>query len=1056
MKKNLLTLLLLSLLALSSALAQSRKITGKVTSSDDGQPLPGVSVQIQGLRTGTQTNANGDYSIDAASNQSLVFTYIGSVTQVVKVNGQSVINVKLASDAKLLTEVVVVPYGAAKKEAITGSVAVLGAKDIEKRTVTNITSALQGLAPGLSVGASNGQPGNSAAIRIRGFGSISASSSPLFVLDGSPFDGNIGDINPNDIESVTILKDASSSALYGSRASNGVIMLTTKRGKGAQPNISATFSQGYSTRGIPEYDRLDAYQYYPAVWQAIKNNLMYSATPTQSEATASTNASATVATNLVYDPFNVPGNQLVGTDGKLNPNAKLLYNDFDWYAPLKRSGSRTDAVFSTSAKTEKSDYYVSLGYLNDQGYLLKTDFRRFNGRVNVNTKLNKWLKTGLNLSGSTSDANIASDNATGSGSSFINVFNFARYIGPIYPVHAFDASGNPIMNTVTGEQWYDYGAHPGAVARPSGASAGRNVVDETILNENLYRRNLISARSYVEVKFLKDFTFTPTFSIDMRNNNSSSFWNPLVGDGASTNGSATFTNSTIRSYTFNQILSYNKTVKQHSFSALVGHENYDYTFRTFNANRTNQLLSGNTELANFVTAVSSGGNSDQDKIESYFSKFGYNYAEKYYLDASIRRDGSSRFSPQSRWGTFYSLGGSWAINKETFMDKATWVDDLRLKVSYGAVGNNALLKSGNANYYGYQAFYDLGWNNNSEGGALLSSTAAPDLKWETQNTFNTGISFSFFKRRVYGELEYYKKTVDNLLFAVPQPLSNPVTTTNQNIGSMYNQGVELQLGADLVRSKGFTWNLLTNWTVFKNRITKLPAETPTIVSGTKRLEAGHDIYAYWLRQYAGVDPSDGSALYIPADGTAASNIRTVNGVQYVTNQSFAKFDYSGSAIPDLIGSFTNTFSYKGLSLSVLVNYQLGGKFYDSVYQGLMSTTSYGSALSTDILNSWTQTNTTSSIPRADFGASSNTNATSNRWLISASYLSLRNINLSYTLPRSITNKINVSSARLFVTGENLAMFSKRKGLDPTESFDGLNANTYSQNRVISFGVNFSL
>jgi len=305
-------------------------------------------------------------------------------------------------------------------------------------------------------------------------------------------------------------------------------------------------------------------------------------------------------------------------------------------------------------------------------------------------------------------------------------------------------------------------------------------------------------------------------------------------------------------------------------------------------------------------------------------------------------------------------------------------------------------------------------------------------------------------------LEYYKKGSSNLIFSLPQPKSDGIDIQQSNIGSMYNSGFELQLGADIVRTKDFTWNLLTNWATVKNKITKLPAETPIITVGTKRREVGGDYYRFWLRQYAGVDPSDGSALYIPADGTLPANMRTVNGVNYVTNQSFAKFGYSGSAIPDLYGSFTNTLRYQDLSLSFLVVYQLGGKFFDSTYQGLMSNGSFGSALHADVLNSWTPQNPTSNIPRLDPASSTNTNATSNRWLVSASYINFKNVNLSYNLPKSILGKLDVSNARVFVTGENLGLISKRKGMDPTEAFTGLNANTYVPSRMISFGINFSL
>lgn len=1050
--KKLLQSLFILLFVTTTAMAQNRTITGTVTSKEDGLPLPGVSVKVKGTNIGVSTGSTGRFSLSVpASAKVLEFSSIGFATTDVTIGTSNVVNASLSTDSKSLSEVVVVAYGTQKKEAITGSVSSISAADLENRPITNVTAALQGAAPGISVLSSNGQPGASAGVRIRGFGSFSASNSPLYVLDGSVYDGSLGDINQNDIESVSVLKDASSSALYGSRGANGVVIITTKKGKSAQPQLSANIVQGYSERGIPEYDRVNAYEYYPLVWQGIKNNLMYTASPALSEAAAATKASADVYTNLVYNPFNVPGAQLVGTDGKLNPAATLLYNDFDWYEPMTRAGKRTDANVSLSGRNDKSDYYVSLGYLNDQGFIIGSDFKRFNARMNVNAQIKPWLRSGLNLSGVFSNVNNASDAATGNGASFVNAFSFARNIGPIYPVRAFDAAGQPVFNNLTNEQWYDYGLHPGALTRPQGASPGRHVLYETLLNQNISRRNQLGARSFVEVKFLKDFKFTPSISIDIRNNNNNVYWNPTVGDGQTQKGYKSQNNSTITSYTFNQILNYDKQIQDHTFSALVGHENYDYGYRIFSASRTQLNLQGNTEFANFVNNNSSSGQADNDRIESYFSKFAYNYQGKYFFDASLRRDGSSRFAKDARWGTFYSLGASWAINKD-FFQGVKWLDDLRLKASYGEVGNNLL-----DGYYLDRAFYELGWNNGVEPGALLVSAANPELKWESQNTFNLGLNFSLFKNRIFGEAEFFRKNVNDLLFSVPQPMSDPVTSIPQNVGSMYNQGFEIMLGGDIVRTADFKWTAVTNATFLKNKVTKLPVENPTIVSGTKRREVGYDYYQFWLRQYAGVDPSDGAALYVPDYTTtiAASAKRTVNGVEYVTVQSNALFARSGSAIPDMMGSLNNTFSYKNLSLSVLLNYQIGGKFYDSNYAGLMGGASYGGALHKDLQNAWTQTNTGSSIPRYDIGNTNNINAASTRWLIDGSYLAIRNINLAYNLPKTWLGKVDVKSARLFVTGENLHLFSKRKGLNPTESFDGTNSTVFPQARILSVGLNAS-
>ncbi len=1052
MKKRLLSIFLFCIFLSISALAQNKRITGKVTSNDDGLPLPGVTVKAVGSAAATQTNVSGEFTISVPeSTNSLTFSYIGFVAQTISIGSKTSISVGLEADAKSLSEVVVVAYGSAKKESITGSVATLNADAIEDRVVTNITNVLQGVAPGIQIGGVNGQPGTGATVRIRGFGSISASNSPLYVVDGSVYDGNIGDINANDIESVTLLKDASSSALYGARGANGVIIINTKKGKLGENKINFNFTQGFSERGIKEYETIGAYDYYPAYWQAIRNSRVYPRTPTVplTPTAAAAFASTNTPAQLVYNPFNVPSNQILDANGKMNPNAALLYNDFDWFEPIQRTGVRTNADINFSGNDGKSDYFVSLGYLDDKGYIQKSDFRRFNGRVNVNTQVKKWLKTGLNLAGNLSNGTLAQDAATDNAASFVNIFQFARGIGPIYPVKAYDATGQPIL-TSTGEQWNDYGFHPGAINRPAGASPGRHVIYETLLNDVSEKRLALNARTYAEIKFLKDFTFRPSVNIDLLQANGRQFQNAIVGDGAGSNGTASRRNDLTTSYTFNQLLTYNKSFGRHNVNILAGHENYDFDFRRNTATKVNQILAGNTEFANFVTPQTAGGFKDTYRVESYLSKASYNYGEKYFFDASLRRDGSSRFSKDARYGTFYSLGSSWSINKENFMKKVTWIDDLRLKASFGEVGNDAL-----DSYYNYQAFYDLGFNNGGEPGILLTTAATPDLKWETIQTLNLGVAFALFKSRITGEFEVFNRATKDLLFSVPRPLSNPVTTIRQNVGNMRNKGIELSLGGDLIKKKDFSWNILTNSSIVKNEITKLPPSTPTITAGTKRYEVGQDIYQFYLRQYAGVDATDGSALYIPT-AAAASDLRTIDGTVYTTNQNNAEFAYYGSAIPDLFGAVTNTFNYKSFQVSFLINYQIGGRFYDAQYAGLMGIGSYGKSLHKDVLNSWTETNTSAPNPRLDVTSSGFFNAQSSRWLVDASYLQISNVNFSYRLPKKLISKLDLSNVRVFASGENLALFANRQGLNPTEAFTGVNSTTYTPSRTVVFGLGVNL
>ena len=407
-------------------------------------------------------------------------------------------------------------------------------------------------------------------------------------------------------------------------------------------------------------------------------------------------------------------------------------------------------------------------------------------------------------------------------------------------------------------------------------------------------------------------------------------------------------------------------------------------------------------------------------------------------------------------GTFFSVGGAWMLSKEGFMAGYDWINELKLRTSYGQVGNNRLLdKSGNQIFFGYQGLYNLGFSNGSFPGTLLYSLPNPDLTWEVSNSFNIGVDFALFSNRLRGALEYYRRGSDKLLMSVPRPLSTAVSFEYRNVGSMYNRGLELSLAADIVRNTHFRWTLTTNLATFKNEITKMPKETPVITSGSKRWQVGRDFYAFWLRQYAGVDPADGAALYLPAEGTAENAMRTIDGQKFVTNSNLAMFDYAGSAIPKLSGSVQSDFEYRGIGLSFLMTYQVGGKIYDSQYAALMNTSSYGKSYHADALNAWTTTNKGSHIPRLDQANSANINAGSTRWLIDASYLSIRNVNLYYRLPSAWLSKVGVAAGRITASGENLQLFSKRQGLNPTEQFDGTNSTTYLPTRIWSLGLNAS-
>lgn len=1046
-----------------SAMAQERTVTGTVTAKEDGLPIPGVSVKSIGSAGGTTTDAHGKFTIKVKADGSIQFGSVGYTTKIVKVTGSS-LNVFLESNSQEL-EVVTVAYGKTTKRAFTGALASIKSEDLEQRTLTNVNSSLAGAAPGIQVNAGSGQPGEGPAIRIRGFGSISSSNNPLYIVDGLQYSGNIANISTDDIESISVLKDAASSSLYGSSAANGVILITTKKGRVGKDKISVKAIQGLISSNVPEYDRVSAQEYYPLAWQAYRNSLVYPVNGAGVPlATANQTATNGIKALLFNNPFNVADNAIVGTDGLLNPNASLLYSpdEMNWRDPLTRVGKRGDYGMNVSGGSEKSDYYMSLGYLNEKGYLIRSDYNRINARVSVNSRPTTWFKTGLNLTGNVSNSKQADAGTSGS---IVNPFNFSRGIGPIYPVFAHDPkTGALLYDSITGQPVYDTGdlqARLGVPNRPSGAYAGRNILEETLLNSTVVKRNAVAARTYGEVTFLKDFKFTTNVGTDISNYQFNDYQNKIVGDGAP-NGRARNTQSTTTSYTIEQLLNYDKTLGKHTFGVVAGHNNYHYVYKYLTGARNTQIVDGNTELINFTTTTDLSSYTDVYNKEAYFGRLNYDFDKKYYASASIRADGSSKWAPDHKWGTFWSVSGGWIISDEDFLKNSSFVNFLKIRSSYGSLGNDGLLNpDGTTNYYPYLGTYTLGNNNASEPGILLNTLPNKEITWETITQADLAVDFGFFKNRLRGSVEVYNKKTTDLLFNVPLPLSSGIGigsgtgVIQRNVGDMYNRGLEIQLGGDIVKTRDFKWDMTINWSKFKNQITRMPSEQPTIISGTKQLAVGHSIYDFWLRQWAGVDPLDGAGLYKmdPKNPAIASETRVVNGQTVTTNPGNAIYEYTNSAIPKFAGSVANTFTYKRISLNVLMIYSVGGKFYDSNYQTLMSYGSYGGALSPDALRSWQKIGDVTDVPRMDIGRSSFNNATSSRFLIDASYLTMRSATLSYSLPKTLIEKIGLSNVNVFGTGENLFLISKRKGLNPSESFTGVNSNTYTPARTVSLGLN---
>ncbi|MDE5420701.1 TonB-dependent receptor [Ancylomarina sp. DW003] len=1045
MKKNLFSMLILCLIGLQSVLAQSREVSGVVTSADDGLSIPGVSVIIKGTTIGTTTDFDGKYTISVSEgNQILVFSFVGMKTAEMPVNSNT-INLVMESESIGVDEVMVVAYGTAKKESFTGSAGVVGAEKLEERTLSSVGQALEGSTTGVQVASTSGQPGSAPAIRIRGFGTLNGDASPLYVVDGSQYEGSLADISPEDIASMTILKDASSTALYGSRAANGVVMITTKRGKKNQGKVKIDFKAvtGIVDQAIPHYETVGAKDYYELMYQSYKNALIHGAGT--DPAVAAQTAATGIFDKLAYNPFNVPNDQIVDANGVINPNASVIAKSLDWYDPIEQTGYRQNYNLSASGGGEKHDYFFSVGYLDETGYVTNSDFERINTRMNINVTPKKWFKLGTNMSWSFTKKGLAS--TTDGNTSFGNPFRFARYMGPIYPVYVIDPSTGDYILDASGKKQYDHGS-----SRPT--NVDRHIVAELDYNYNETKTNIISNRSYAEFNIIEGLKVSTNVGIDVQSYHQSDFENNIIGDGAP-DGRYNETRYTQTALNWNQLINYNTKIgEDHNIEVLLGHESYDLNYSEMYGMKSKLNVTGINEFDNFVTPISLDGFTSEKKSEGFFARGKYNFQNKYYVEGSFRRDGSSVFHPDVRWGNFYSVGATWRMDQEAFIQNLTWIDQLKFRVSYGEVGNDRIGDE-RSDYYGYQALY-APHPNAGESGLRWSTVGNQDLTWESNNQFDIALEYTVLNNRLHGAVEFYHKISEDLLYNMPLPSSMGLDSQPRNIATLYNQGFEISLGGTIVDSEDFKWDMEIQASTVKNEITEIP---DPFVNGSKRWAKNHSVYDYYLYDFYGVDENTGEALYQVWEEDENGNTSKKfdeNGNPVLSNdEQDAGKGYTGSSsIPDLFGSVSNTLKYKEFQLSFLFTYALGGKILDYNYRDLMHEGAYGEALHVDMKKAWMQPGDKTNIPRLQNG-NTHLAPTSDRWLTDASYLSLKNVNLSYTFPKSKIKDLGINSLKIFATGENLFMLTERKGLNPQEAFSGTTSNVYLPSRVVSFGVNVS-
>lgn len=1063
MKKKVSFLLLCLFISIGVVSAQTTPIKGVVLSAEDNEPIIGASILVKGTTMGTVTDLDGVFSLHVpSSTNTLVISFIGMASQ--EVIAASNIRVLLKPDTQNLEEVIVVAYGTAKKTSFTGSASSVNAAAIDKRSLTSVVSALEGNASGVQVTSSIGQPGESANVRIRGFGSVNASNAPLYILDGAIFKGEIANINPADIESITILKDAASTSLYGSSAGNGVVLITTKRGKSAA-SVNLNITQGWSARAYNDYARVNTMEYYPLQWEMLKQTYI-SAKNTPEE--AANKASNEIVSRLKYNPFvGIEDHLVVGLDGLLNPNATQLKwgDDLDWENEAYGSGNRQEYNLSYSSQTDKSDTYASLAYLDDKGYMLKTDFERYSGRINYNISPNKWFKSGVNLSMSRTQSNYSSSTESSS-SSYSNLTRFVRTMAPIYPVHKHDLKTGEYMDTngkVTtnpAEYIYDYDG-----SRLS--NNGRDAIAETKLNMRHNSRVNTMGKGYITIIPLEGLNITTNYTLDNTDLRRKVYENPHVGDGTAGPARLSIRSTRTLSQTFNQLLNYTKSFDKHSFDFLFGHENFSYKYEYLYSMKVGEIIPNIYDLMNF-TAINNLTSYTLDyKKEGYFARLNYDFDNKYYASVSYRRDGSSRFSKENRWGDFWSFGASWRISQEEWIRNLTWINNLKLRASYGETGNDAILdKNGSNDYYPYMELYELGVNNSSEPGTYFSTLANQNLLWETQISTDLALEFSLFDR-LSGTIEYFKKSSKDLLFDVSQPTSTGASSMIQNIGKVKNEGLEIELTYQFLRNKDWKASFGINNTFISNEIVRLPDVNKEngIINGSKKLIEGKSIYEFWLRQWYGVDPKTGNGLYIfdsesfDATNTNVKNsLVEIDGKQLTNSYTYAKYDYSGSAVPKVYGGFNLNVSYKSFDLGAVFSYSLGGKLIDNTYSSLMNMDSYGYAMHNDVKKAWKKEGDLSHVPRLDNNGTHATNigqGYSTRWITSSDYLNFRSVTLGYNLPKSLLNTIQVKETRVNLSVENLFMLKARQGLNPQGNYKGITYNEYLPARTITLGINVS-
>ena len=989
MKKIRLFLTGLLLVVTAAAYAQDITVTGTVTDASTDETVIGASVQLKGSTTVyAMTDDLGGYSITVPSNGVLVVSFLGYKTVEIPVNGRTSIDVALEFEAEMLEDVVVVAYGTARKEATTGSVATVSGDVIAESPVTSVDKMLSGKMAGVQVTASSGQPGASSQIRIRGISSINAGNDPLWVVDGIPvMTGNysyftntgnaIASINPNDIESITVLKDAAAASIYGSRAANGVILVTTKSGQAGKTRFTARVKFGGSMLANDNgFGVLNGAQLLE-----LKR---------------------VSAINAGYNPDDP-------TSTYYYPNSILNREMTNWLREFTKVGLLQEYEINAQAGTDKGRFYASLSYQKNEGIAYGIDFQKFQARVNSDYQLTKTLSIGTRV-------------------------NLAYTDQDDTPMQSLYYS-NPLWGGLLILPWTPFYDQDGNYNVNISENSNTNPLYTATHDDQWERQYRVYGTAYLQWEPVRNLIIKTNNSVEGTFGEGRRYWAP--DPGAST-GTLQTSNTYYLQLTTSNTISYNNTWGDHGFNAMVGQEAMMLTGKSYYAYAP--TVDANIPYLNTSVASSDevSYGASKETLLSFFARAEYDYASRYFVNASVRADGSSLFGANNRWGVFWSASASWNIHNESWMrGTSSWLNMLKLRASYGVNGNNAI-----SAYRAYGVYASTAYNGVT--GMLPSQPANDNLSWEKNKTWNVGLDFAFLNNRLSGTVEFYDRTTSDMLLSKRVPATSGFTSNFMNIGEIRNTGVEIQLEGEAIRTDDWSWVIGANLAWNKSQVVNLGDNEFLSYSGDSRLRhiVGRQFYTFYLRDYYGVNPSNGEALWVTEDGSLS------------TDYSKARYYEAGSPEPKLFGGFNTTVSWKGLSLSVFFEYKWGNKVYllENRYY-----TSDGNQMGTNqsiyALDYWKNPGDTGINPRPVAGNTTESYSFgSDRWLEDGSYIRLKDITLSYQLPQSALEKIKLQGLKFYVSGLNLYTFHDVSYWDPERGVDGIGAGIYPMTKTIVGGI----